>query len=154
MLICVHWVHWDVSKKHDISGLFVFLILELSDKHYFWDLLFCFGFLFPVFTVTLHTWSLKAHIYLNKRKRRVCYSCSIVCYKRTIDCGMQFKVNICQQMPCIIWHCRNSDLFSFRKEEVTVSFSFSFSLLHDFLKTKCETRFIPLFICRSYRIML
>lgn len=50
---------------------------------------------------------------LKKKKKRVCYS--IVCYKRTIDCGMQFKDDICQQMPCIIWHCRNSNLFLFWK---------------------------------------
>lgn len=63
---------------------------------------------FPlIISVTLHTglWKL-APYFKEKRKKKVCYS--IVCYKkRTIDCGLQFKDDICQQMPCIIWHCRN-----------------------------------------------
>lgn len=72
---------------------------------------------FPlIISVTLHTdlWKLTPYFEKKKgKKKRVCYS--IVCYKRTIDCGMQFKNDICQQMPCIIWHCRNSNLFLFWK---------------------------------------
>lgn len=107
----------DTLWVYPISMIPVILILEPSDKHYnFCDLLFfrfCFVLVFLIIIVALYTWSLKNHIYLKNKIKRVCYSCSIVCYKRTIDCGMQFKDNICQQMPCIIWHCRNSDLFSF-----------------------------------------
>lgn len=49
---------------------------------------------------------------------------------------MQFKDNICQQMPCIIWHCRNSDLFSFGNKGHC--FFFPFSLLHGFKENEKE----------------
>lgn len=56
---------------------------------------------FPlIISVILHAdlWKLAPYFKKKKEKKRVCYS--IVCYKRTIDCGMQFKDDICQQMPC------------------------------------------------------
>lgn len=104
-----------VPHQHDTSDFFFkkknYYYSGASNKHYN----FCDDEFLPfIISVTLHTdlWKL-APYFKRKKKKRVCYS--IVCYRRTIDCGMQFKDDICQQMPCIIWHCRNSNLFLFWK---------------------------------------
>lgn len=136
ILICVHWY---AVWVYPISMIPVILILEPSDKHYnFCDLLFHFFFLND-YCNTPHL-IFETHIYL---KKRVCYSCSIVWYKRTIDCGMQFKDNICQQMPCIIWHCRNSDLFSFGNKGHYFFFHSHCYMIFKKMKRKCETQFSP-----------
>jgi len=102
-----------VPNKHDTSdfdsGAFRQALQLL------WFTVFCFHYVlvFNYYCSTPHLIFGNSHLFKKNKIKRVCYSCSIVCYKRTIDCGMQFKDNICQQMPCIIWHCRNSDLFSF-----------------------------------------
>lgn len=114
--ICVHGTHQGVYPVSMIPVIFFFFFFwknyysGASNKHYN----FCDYYFLPlIISVTLHTDLWKLAPYFKKRKKRVCYS--IVCYKRTIDCGMQFKDDICQQMPCIIWHCRNSNLFLFSK---------------------------------------
>lgn len=113
--ICVHGLHQCVCPpKHDTRGFFFFLIIIILEPQTS-IITSVIIISFPlIISVTLHTdlWKL-APYFKEKKKKRVCYS--IVCYKRTIDCGMQFKDDICQQMPCIIWHCRNSNLFLFWK---------------------------------------
>lgn len=52
----------------------------------------------------------ESHLYIN---RRVCYSCTVIGYRRPLCCWMQFKLITCQQMPCVIWHCRKFRLFCF-----------------------------------------
>lgn len=109
-----HFCSWDalrcVPYKHDTSDFFFnyYYYYGASNKHYN----FCDYYFLPlIISVTLHSPLILKR--KKKKRERVCYS--IVCYKRTIDCGMQFKDDICQQMPCIIWHCRNSNLFLFWK---------------------------------------
>lgn len=101
-----------VPHKHDTSDFFFFnyYYSGASNKHYN----FCDYFLPLIISVTLHTdlWKLAPYFKKKKKKKSLLL---YVCYKRTIDCGMQFKDDICQQMPCIIWHCRNSNLFLFWK---------------------------------------
>lgn len=101
------------TQLADTSTFFFLIIIILEPQTSI--IIFCDYYFLPlIISVTLHTdlWKL-APYFKRKRKKKVCYS--IVCYKRTIDCGMQFKDDICQQMPCIIWHCRDSNLFLFWK---------------------------------------
>lgn len=112
--IRVNGPHRGVNPVSWYQYFFFFLIIIILEPQTS-IIIFCDYYFLPlIISVTLHTdlWKL-APYFKRKRKKKVCYS--IVCYKRTIDCGMQFKDDICQQMPCIIWHCRNSNLFLFWK---------------------------------------
>lgn len=65
---------------------------------------------FPlIISVTLHTGLWKLAPYFKekkeKKKKRVCYSNCML--KKNYRLWNAVKDNICQQMPCIIWHCRN-----------------------------------------------
>lgn len=131
--ICVHWISHNILDKHKSSASKS--KSGALKQAYRPSVGFC--FLFSCSNPHLR----KSRLYIN---RRVCYSCTVVGCRKALFCGMQFKIT-CQQMPCVIWHCRNLNFCSLFENKVTVYFFFfgSYFVL-SVIKGRICTHLVPL----------